>query len=170
MLIMPLSWEHYKISTERSIDAWIINPLSLPKNRAIFILHVFRWLKVNQLHAQSPRLYSELRLNVQGLTDRWRFVISLSLCSRAVIPMDPQWISHFHPAGQAALCLPNNGEPLYLQSGLLGQWQLLLHRLQSVYFQERFLQLHPPGTSDWTLVSHFHSLLQKIITAMTKVW
>lgn len=103
MLITPLSWEHYKISTKRSIDAWIINPPSLPKNRAIFILHVFRWLKVNQLHAQSPRLYSELQLNVQGLTDRWRFVISLSLslspCSRAVIPMDSQWISHFHPAG-----------------------------------------------------------------------
>lgn len=61
--------------------------------------------------------------------------------------MDPQRIPHLHPAGQAALCLPDDGEPLHLQGGLVGQRQLLLHRIQPVHFQERFLQLHPAGAS-----------------------
>lgn len=106
-------------------------------------------------HTPPSQLCARLLSRVQWLD--WRFVMSLSFSipSRAVIPLDPQRIPHLHPAGQKALCLPDNGQPLHLQGGLFGQWQLLLHRFQSIYFQECFLQLHPACPSEWTLVPDF---------------
>lgn len=115
-------------------------------------IQIMQWA----IFTPSPRLCARLLSRVQWLD--WRFVTSpsYSIPSRAVIPLDSQRIPHLHPAGQKALCLPDNRKPLYLQGGLFGQWQLLLHRFQSIYFQECFLQLHPSCPSEWTLVPHFH--------------
>lgn len=138
-------------SFERSVDAWILNS-TLYQINWLFLsvcIWIIQW-------ASPPRLCARLLWRVRWLD--WHFVTSLSfgVCSRAVVPLDPQRIPHLHPAGQKALCLPDNGKPLYLQGGLFRQRQLLLHRFQFIYFQECFLQLHPPCPSEWTLVSHFH--------------
>lgn len=140
--------------------------LCTKEGKAIFIC-VYSDYPVSHLHT-VPRGPPSC---VQWLD--WRFVISLSFSvpSWAVIPLDPQRIPHLHPAGQKALCLPDNWKPLYLQGGLFGQWQLLLHRFQSIYFQECFLQLHPPCPSEWTLVSYFHfSFLSSFLCFSMQRW
>lgn len=102
------------------------------------------------------------------LTDRC-LLLFLFLFSRAVIPLDPQWIPDLHHTGQATFCLPDNRQPLYLEGGLLGQRKLLLHHLKPVYFQECLLQLHPPRASDWTLVPRFLLLVVYLLLLLTLI-
>ena len=163
---MPTLALHYASQPAELYDSiWKVNRclnnkfLSAPKNGAIFILHVLRLLQLKQLSPPTSVAPSEA---VAVCPQSW-LTGCLSPRSRAVVPMDPQWIPHLHPVGPAALCLPVQREPIHLQGGLVRHWELLLHRVQPVHLQERVLQLHPSRAPGWTLVPYFlHSLVSDL--------
>lgn len=73
------------------------------------------------------------------------FVVS---CHRGGdLPMDIQRVSSFPAHGPPPLRLPEDGEPVHLQSGGSGCRQLFLLRFKSCHREERLLQVHPSHSS-----------------------
>lgn len=63
MLIMCLSWKNYKISSERSIDAWMINPPHYPR----IVLFLFcTYSDYSKWASFTPNPLGSLQSNVQG--------------------------------------------------------------------------------------------------------
>lgn len=63
------------------------------------------------------------------------------------LPMDLQRVSTLPAHGSPPLRLPEDGEPVHLQSGGSGCRQLLLLRFKSRHREERLLQVHPSHPS-----------------------
>lgn len=69
------------------------------------------------------------------------------------LPLDLQWVPSLPVHGSATLCLPEDGEPVHLQSGSSGRRKLLLLCFQPHHREECLLQVHPPHplTTWWRL-------------------